>query len=49
MLTNEAYAGQTYFGKYKRTSKTTQRLRPREEWIAIQVPPILDEATFQAV
>jgi Resolvase, N terminal domain/Recombinase/Recombinase zinc beta ribbon domain len=48
MLTNEAYAGRTYFGKYKRTSKTTQRLRPREEWIAIQVPPILDEATFQA-
>jgi site-specific DNA recombinase len=48
MLTNEAYAGRTYFGKYKRTSKTTQRLRPREEWIAIQVPSILDEATFQA-
>jgi site-specific DNA recombinase len=48
ILTNEAYAGQTYFGKYESTSKTTRRLRPREEWIAIQVPPILDEVTFHA-
>jgi site-specific DNA recombinase len=48
MLTNEAYAGQTYWGKYQRTGKTTRRLRPREEWIAIQVPPILDQATFHA-
>lgn len=48
MLTNEAYAGRTYWNKYERTSKTTRRLRPREEWIAIAVPAIIDEATFQA-
>jgi site-specific DNA recombinase len=49
LLTNEAYAGRTYFGKYQRTGKTTRRLRPREEWVAIAVPVIVDEATFQAV
>ncbi len=48
ILANEAYAGRTYWNKYERTSKTTRRLRPREEWVAIAVPAIVDEATFQA-
>jgi site-specific DNA recombinase len=49
ILTNEAYAGRTYWNKYARTSKTTRRQRPREEWVAIPVPAIIDEATFQAI
>jgi site-specific DNA recombinase len=49
ILTNEAYAGQTYWNKYARTSRTTRRPRPRDEWVAIPVPAIIDEATFQAV
>jgi site-specific DNA recombinase len=48
ILTNEAYAGRTYWNKYERTSKTTRRLRPREDWIAIMIPAILDDATFHA-
>jgi site-specific DNA recombinase len=49
ILTNEAYAGRTFWNKYRRTSLTTRQPRPREEWIAIPVPPIIDESTFQAV
>jgi site-specific DNA recombinase len=49
MLTNEAYTGRTYFNKYERTGKTTRRVRPREEWLPITVPAIIDDATFEAV
>jgi site-specific DNA recombinase len=49
MLTNEAYTGRIYFNKYERTGKTTRRVRPREEWLPITVPAIIDDATFEAV
>jgi site-specific DNA recombinase len=49
VLTNPAYTGTAHFNQHKRVSKTTKRLRPKDEWIAFQVPPIIDQATFHAV
>jgi site-specific DNA recombinase len=49
ILTNEAYAGRAYWGKYQRKTKTTRQRRPRAEWITIPVPAIIDQATFDAV
>jgi site-specific DNA recombinase len=49
ILTDEAYTGRAYWGKSKRISKTQRVLRPREEWIAIPVPAIIEEELFQAV
>ena len=59
ILSNEAYVGRLYFnqtetvpshtaGNRGRRRGTTQRRRPREEWIAIPCPPLLDEAIFEA-
>jgi site-specific DNA recombinase len=59
ILTNEAYAGRVYFNQTEtipantattsgRRRSTTQRRRPREEWIEITCPPILDDAVFEA-
>ena len=55
MLTNETYIGTLYYGKTESSysphnpdKKTTHRLKPREEWIAIPVPPIIDPVTFAA-
>ncbi len=55
LLHNEAYIGRAY---YNRTELVAQRgqagrhrqvRRPRDQWIAIEVPAILDEAVFEAV
>src|SRR5215469_5599757 len=58
ILREEAYIGTYYYnrkqcvavegvyGKKRQRFKCT--LRPKEEWIAISVPPIIDLATFQA-
>lgn len=32
--------------KYRRMSKTSIKKRPKEDWIEISVPPIIDEKTF---
>lgn len=48
ILTNEAYTGRAYFGKYRRLTKTTRVRRPPAEWIEIPVPAIVDEETFEA-
>ncbi|HEX9869097.1 MAG TPA: recombinase family protein, partial [Candidatus Tectomicrobia bacterium] len=48
ILTNEAYTGRAYFGKYRRLSKTTRVRRPPAEWIEIPVPAIVDGETFEA-
>jgi site-specific DNA recombinase len=48
ILTNEAYTGRAYFGKYRRVSKTTRVRRPPAEWIEIPVPAIIDHETFEA-
>lgn len=55
ILHNTAYIGTLYYGKKQRMpgkgnpdKKTTWRKVPREEWLPVPVPQIIDEATFQA-
>jgi len=55
MLRNTAYMGTLYEGKTQNLpgksnpdKKTRHRRVPREEWIAVPVPPIIDLATFEA-
>jgi site-specific DNA recombinase len=55
VLRNETYMGTMYDGKRQRVAgkrnpdkKTRWRKVPREDWIAIAVPPIIDMATFAA-
>ena len=55
MLRNEAYVGTVYYNRHERIEgatrgrKTRLRERPREEWIAIPVPPLIDRDTFDRV
>jgi site-specific DNA recombinase len=55
ILHNTAYIGTLYDGKTQRLpgksnpdKKTRSRRVPRDEWIPIAVPPIIDPATFEA-
>jgi site-specific DNA recombinase len=55
ILHNTAYIGTMYEGKTQALpgkqnpdKKTRHRRVPREEWIPIAVPPIIDQATFEA-
>jgi site-specific DNA recombinase len=52
ILQNAAYMGRAHFNKrqYQRLKdgRWLTRERPRDEWIEIQVPAIIDEATFEA-
>lgn len=45
-LRRSAYIGTYYFN---RTDSRTRKPRPREEWIEIAVPPIVEESIFHAV
>ena len=59
LLRNEAYIGTMYYNRYEslegggprgvRNRKTRQRERPREEWIAISVPAIIEPELFERV
>jgi site-specific DNA recombinase len=50
ILTYEPYCtGVAHVNKYQAVTKTTRKTRPVEEWIDIQIPPIVDRATFDAV
>jgi site-specific DNA recombinase len=49
MLNNSTYAGRAYWNKRAAVTPTTRRLRPREEWIEITVPAIIEEELFQQV
>ena len=59
LLRNEAYIGTVYYNRREaiegngrrgqRTRKTRYRERPRDEWIAISVPVIIDPDTYQRV
>jgi site-specific DNA recombinase len=59
LLNNEAYIGTVYYNRREhyegagkraaRNRKTRHRDRPREEWIAIPVPAIIDRITFDRV
>lgn len=49
MLTNSVYKGTWYYGKTrlsKVNGRTVQRKVPESEWIAVQVPAIVDEQTW---
>ena len=54
MLRNEAYIGRLYFNRTElvpasgSTKGYRQVVRPAEEWVVIPVPPIIDDATFNA-
>jgi site-specific DNA recombinase len=54
LLHNEAYVGRAYWNKTEsvpdpRPGRATRQVaRPREEWIHIPVPPIIDDTTFDA-
>ncbi|MCI0398819.1 MAG: recombinase family protein [Chloroflexi bacterium] len=53
ILTNETYIGRWYYGKSRgvkdeRTGKIRRVATPPAEWILVQVPPIINEAIFQA-
>ncbi|HEY5864682.1 MAG TPA: recombinase family protein, partial [Candidatus Tectomicrobia bacterium] len=55
ILTNETYTGTLYYNKNEHMEskadpgkKTRWRLRPKEEWIAIEVPRILPQELFDA-
>jgi site-specific DNA recombinase len=47
-LSHEGYIGRAYWGKRQSISQTQRRARPQHEWIALMIPAILDEGTFQA-
>jgi len=55
MLHNEAYIGRIYFNRteavpdHRPGRRSKQIPRPRDEWIPIAIPSIVDDATFQAV
>jgi len=59
LLHNEAYIGTVYYNRREsldrsgsrgaRNRKTRHRERPREEWIPIPVPAIIDRDTFERV
>ena len=58
ILTNDAYIGIAYYNRrrwiesdrtdamFRKTRKTRSVLRPRQEWIAIPIPPLIDHDTF---
>jgi site-specific DNA recombinase len=46
ILHNTAYVGRIYYNKHKRLSKTRMVKRPREEWVEIEITPIVDRAVF---
>jgi site-specific DNA recombinase len=55
MLHNEAYIGRIYFNRteavpdHRPGRRSKQVPRPRDEWIPITIPSIVDESTFEAV
>lgn len=55
LLRNEAYVGRVYYNRTEAvaapagaTRPTVQRRRPREDWIAVAVPAIVSDDTFDA-
>ena len=60
MLTNEDYIGTTYYNRTRQYTKqkdhpfennriAKRELRPREEWVPIDIPAIIDKETFDRV
>jgi site-specific DNA recombinase len=55
ILRNSTYTGVLHYGKTENAHmqsnpdrKTTHRVKPKEEWVSIPVPQIIDQATFEA-
>ena len=46
LLTSSTYCGRHYFNRF---DSRNSRPRPPSQWIEVQVPPIIDEETFNAV
>ena len=49
VLTHRAYIGEHYFNKCEKRGGAVRRLKPRQEWVRINVEPIVSEALFMAV
>ncbi len=47
IISNETYTGTWYYGKYEREGNIKLVKRPREDWIAVDVPAIIDQKTFR--
>jgi len=50
ILNNETYAGTLYYNKHRKKSEYTnaREARPKDEWIPLPVPPIVNRAAFEA-
>jgi site-specific DNA recombinase len=48
ILTYHGYTGDASWGKRERVKGTIRRARPASTWVAFRVPPIIDQATFEA-
>jgi site-specific DNA recombinase len=46
ILSNETYCGTWYYNKWRRTGKV-RRLSPRDKWIPVEVPAIIDRETWK--
>jgi site-specific DNA recombinase len=49
VLTYEGYIGRLFYNKERANGKTRRTNRPREEWIAVEIPAIISAGDFQAV
>lgn len=52
ILRNESYTGRYYYGKTKvvqKNGKKEQIPRPKEEWILIEIPRIIDDMTYDRI
>src|SRR5207249_2150310 len=49
ILTSQTYAGRAYYNRRERTSDGTRRFRPESDHIIIEVPPVVERATFECV
>lgn len=48
ILSNETYTGTWYYNKWDRINGKKRKLKPREEWIGVEIPAIVDKASFEA-
>jgi site-specific DNA recombinase len=49
LLRYEGYIGRMYYNKQKAAGKTRRADRPRDEWVQVGVPAIIEDDVFQAV
>ena len=49
ILTSETYVGRYWYNRREKATDGRMKLRDESEWFAIDVPPIVDRATFERV